>query len=181
MARGGKRRGRQAALVGKYAEDTVESIFVSAGYDVITFDEWESQQISPCVVKQYPVPHPYRTGRERAGKNDFMLINGYRCYIQVKNQNGSGTCDEKLSFAFDIAKFGVIQLNCTEFWLVLLGTWWPQNNGIIKFCHRKCDEMRILTQSAGKCVTARVFVGPKPLSTHLNGIGRPQESAGILF
>jgi hypothetical protein len=162
-----KQRGRRAAKSGAYGEQTAESMFHLAGFAVVDFRKYDGG--TPTAVRQYPVPHPFRPYKERAGANDFMLFTGLtRVYCQIKNQDSSGTTDEKLSFAFDVARYALTDEPYDIFALVLLGRWWPQNPGIIEWANRKCTEFEMLAGGIRAATQARVFVGPKELAVWLS-------------
>jgi hypothetical protein len=160
------RRGRNASIAGRYSEDVVESMFPLIGFPIYSFATYDGS--TPSVVRQYPAPHPYRPTEKRAGKNDFMIFTGVeKVYCQVKNQDGSGTCDEKLSFAFDIARYCLTDDRFDRFALILLGKWWPSHPGIIEWAQRKCTEFQMLAEGTRSRIKAEVIVGPKELSAWL--------------
>lgn len=174
------KRGKNAAISGRYGEDTIESLMICSGFPVCDFNRYD--KTTPMAVRQYPAPHPFRPKEDRAGKNDFMLFTGFKMiYCQVKNQNTSGTCDEKLAFAFDIARFGISELHFDEFALILLGTWWPSNLGIIEYAERKCREMEMLAQGVRNKITARVIMGPKEVANWLCGMPKKTTGNGLFY
>lgn len=162
-------RGRQAAISGQYGEETVEALMCSAGFTVVDYNNYDGS--TPMAVRQYPMPHPYRPEDPRSGKNDFMLFTGVvKAYCQVKNQSSSGTCDEKLSFAFDIARYGLTDDPYDLFALILMGTWWRDNPSIVEWARQKCQEFEMLANGVRKKVTAVVLVGPKEVARWLGAI-----------
>jgi hypothetical protein len=175
-----KSRGRQAAKSGLYGEATIESMMMLAGFPVVDYKKYDGT--TPQAVRQYPCPHPYRPEKDvRAGANDFMLFSGeINAYCQVKNQNCSGTCDEKLSFAFDIARYAIHDKPFDVFALMLMGQWWPENPGIIEWAKVKCSEFEMLASGTRRKVTARVLVGPKDVSDWLVSIPK-KETGNALF
>ena len=154
-----KRRGKNAARSGKSGEDIVETMMSLAGFPVVTFKNYDGS--TPMCVKQFPVPHPYRPEHDRAGANDFMLFSGeVAAYCQVKNQNSPGTCDEKLAFAFDIARYAVNDKPFDVFALILLGTWWVDNPSIVDWARNtKCKEFESLSRGTRRDVSSVVIVG----------------------
>ena len=176
-----KARGRNASNSGRYSEDTVEAMLRLAGFVVV--NNKAQRDARPTAVRQYPVPHPFRPDSPRAGKNDFMLFaGGVKVYCQVKNQTSSGTCDEKLSFAFDIARYAVNDEPFDVFALILLGTWWPNNPHIIAWANSKASEFEALARGTRRDVSAVVLVGPGELSEWLTTLDiNPNISSGNLF
>ena len=102
-----------------------------------------------------------------------------RVYCQVKNQNGSGTTDEKLAFAFDIARYALSDDPYDIFALLLLGTWWPENPGIIEWAKRKCQEFQMLAGGMRKPVEAKVIVGPRGIASWLNELPTTVKTTGL--
>lgn len=161
-----KARGRNASNSGRYGEDTVEAMLRMAGFAITNNKLLRDRR--PTAVRQYPVPHPFRPESPRAGKNDFMLFAGdVKAYCQVKNQTCSGTCDEKLSFAFDIARYAVNDEPFDVFALILLGTWWQNNRHIVEWARAKASEFESLARGTRRKVSAVVLVGPVELSDWL--------------
>ena len=156
-----RRRGRQASLSGAYGESIFASLCSVKDLPVVNYREW--LKTKPACVAQFPCPHPFRPGQTRGGKNDYMVSARKTIYVQVKNQQTSGTTDEKLAFAFDIARYSLASHRFDEFWLVLLGIWWPQKPGIIEYARNKCREFEMLANGLGTSVKARVIVGPMEL------------------
>lgn len=166
-----RKRGRRANASGQYGEATVESMCELAGFRVVPYLQYNGD--TPMMVRQYPVPHPFRPDVPRSGKNDFMLFSGVtKAYVQVKNQDRSGTCDEKLAFAFDIARFAVYDTPFDLFALVLLGQWWIQRPLIPEWARKKCAEFEMLCNGTRLATKAKVIVGPKELSSWLMSIER---------
>jgi len=163
------KRGRMAARSGLYGEDVAEAL-ISQVLPICSFSDWNETIVFPIAVKQYPTPHPYRPEKKRAGKNDFMLFgfDGFRIFMQVKNQEVGGTTDEKLSFTFDIARFAITDTPYSEYWLVLLGKYWATQPGLLEYCQRKCREFEMLIDGTRRNVSARVIVGPIELAHCLN-------------
>lgn len=176
-----KRRGKNAACSGRYGEDTFEALLRLAGFVIVDNDSLRGERAT--AVRQYPVPHPFRPNSPRSGKNDFMLFVGkQKIYCQVKNQNSSGTCDEKLSFAFDIARYAVNDDPYDTFALILLGTWWRDNHDIVEWAKTKATEFECLARGTRRTVSAIVLVGPNELSIWLNSLGIDRElTSGTLF
>jgi len=173
-----KRRGRSAAISGQYGEETVEAMMTAAGFPVVDYKNYDGS--TPVAVRQYPTPHPYRPEEPRTGKNDFMLFSGVvKAYCQVKNQNGGGTCDEKLAFAFDIARFSLSDSPYDLFALILLGTWWKEHPNIIEWAKKKCQEFEMLAGGVRAKVKASVLVGPRELSSWLVSIPTEDASNGL--
>ena len=173
-----KQRGRLAAISGQYGEETVEALMTAAGFPVVTYPNHEGS--TPIAVRQYPMPHPYRPDDPRSGKNDFMLFSGViKAYCQVKNQNSSGTCDEKLSFAFDIARYGLSDDPYDLFALILMGTWWRDNPNIVEWARKKCQEFEMLANGVRAKVKATIIVGPRELSSWLRNIPTSQTTNGL--
>jgi len=162
-------RGKRAANSGLYGEETFLSLLELTGFPVVSWSNHHGE--TPVAIYQYPVPHPYRPEEVRAGKNDCMLMTGESTiYCQVKTQNSSGTCDEKLAFSFDIARFALNDRPFDVYALILFGTWWPENPGIIEWAKRKCAEFEMLAGGQRKQVRARVLVGPRETSEWLQGL-----------
>lgn len=156
-----RKRGRNASRSGLFGEDNFESILIAAGWAEGNPDMFSDERL---YTRQYPVPHPYRES-SRSGRNDFMLHSSeHGVYVQVKNQDSSGTTDEKLSFAFDIAFFALAEIRFDQFWLVLLGKWWPQRPKLIEFCKRKGSQYENLALQAGHDVSFNVLVGQKEVA-----------------
>jgi len=108
-----------------------------------------------------------------------MLFTGCdKVYCQVKNQDSSGTTDEKLSFAFDIARYALTDDPYEQFALILLGRWWPQNPGIIEWATRKCTEFEMLAGGTRASVRAVVLVGPMQLGEWLTGLETKRDQNG---
>lgn len=153
-----RRGGRNAGKSGRQGESFVEGCFIAAGLPVLTYKEYEAKKMfpmGPIAIKQYPVTHPYRPKSKRAGKNDFMTHGlARRWYIQVKNQNASGTTDEKLAFAFDYAAYTVRDDSFDVFLLVLLGDHWTP--GMLDYCRNKCREFEFLNARVGSHTEAAV-------------------------
>jgi hypothetical protein len=173
-----KGRGRSAAINGQYGEETVEALMTASGFPVVDYVHYDGS--TPVSVRQYPMPHPYRPDDPRSGKNDFMMFSGVvKVYCQVKNQNCSGTCDEKLSFAFDIARYGLMDDPYDLFALILMGTWWRDNPNIVEWAWKKCQEFEMLANGMRSKVKAVVIVGPIELSSWLRNIKVVRETNGL--
>jgi hypothetical protein len=156
-----KKRGQNAAKSGAYGEDVFQGLLEAANFPVIPWNKYD-KETTPVAVSQYPVPHPFRPDTNRTGRNDFFLFTGaQKVYCQVKNQNGGGTTDEKIAFTFDIARYALSDRPFDLYLLILLGMWWPQKPGIIKYAKRKCREFEMLADGIRLPVKAQVLVGPK--------------------
>ncbi len=166
------KRGRNAVKSGKLGEDIMEASIMPY-MPVMGHKEYiklEQPRIQPVAVRHHPSAHPFRPNpgeKSRTGENDFMLIANKTTFVQVKNQNGSGTTDEKLAFAFDIAHYTLTKTPYDRFMLVLLGTWWVDRPNIPEFCRRKALEISLLTEAGGRRVEADVIVGPIELAKKL--------------
>ena len=106
-------------------------------------------------VQQFPFPHPWTDG-----KGDVLLLptSGVRIVVQNKNQNSSGTCDEKVPFQFDIARWAIPTFAFDEFWLVLGGTYWTTSQGGLRVAvyNKLAEEFNLRNMG----VTAKVFLHP---------------------
>ncbi len=166
------KRGRNAVKSGKSGEDITEGSImpympVMAYKDFVKLPLCE---IRPVAVRHHPSAHPFRPNpgeKDRNGENDFMLIADKTIFVQVKNQNGSGTTDEKLAFAFDIAHYTLTKTPFDRFMLVLLGDWWVARPNIPAFCRRKAMELSLITEAGGRRVEVDVIVGPIELAKKL--------------
>lgn len=173
-----RKRGRHAAQSGMYGEQTFLSLLEASRYSMYKASKYDGS--TPAAIEQYPVPHPFRPDSSRAGRNDVMLETGLqRIYCQVKNQNQGGTCDEKLSFSFDIARYALSDQPFDCYSLVLLGVWWPQMPGIIEWAKRKCSEFEMLAGGMRRTVTARVLVGPRDVASWLAEVPVKKKSVGL--
>ena len=167
------KRGRNAVKSGKSGEDIMEASTMPY-MPVMSYREYiqlEHPRTHPIAVRHHPSAHPFRPHpgeKDREGENDFMLIANKNIFVQVKNQNGSGTTDEKLSFAFDIAHYTLTKTPFDRFMLVLLGTWWVDRPNIPEFCRRKALELSLITEAGGRRVEADVIVGPIELAKKLS-------------
>ncbi len=174
-----KTRGQRAAKSGIYGEDVFQGILEAADFLVVPWRSYD-KETTPVAVSQYPVPHPFRPDTTRTGKNDFMLFTGQETvYCQIKNQNGSGTTDEKLAFTFDIARYALNDRPFDLYLLILLGTWWPQKPGIIRYAERKCREFEMLADGVRLPVKAKVLVGPKEVGIWIRNLPTVRKSNGL--
>lgn len=169
MALKTKVRGRRAAKSGQYGEQTAQGIFEAAGWPVVNYKK-DMPILGSRVIRQYPVPHPFKSGETRSGRNDFMIEASHRVYVQVKNQNSHGTTDEKIAFTWDYASYCMTDDPFDEFWLVLLGTWWT--DGMVEYSRRKCHEFEFLNRRVRKEVSAQVIRGPLELAVAVRNLKR---------
>ena len=145
------KRGRNAAAQGKRTENVVSATLMPY-VDVIDWRDYKKQYgltdqdslkvkpSSPVAIRQFPVAHPYRP-EARHGKQDVVLFaNGHRIYIQIKSQTSSGSCDEKLSFAFSIARQNAEFAD--GFILILLGPRWDKLSGLRAAMKQECEQLR---------------------------------------
>lgn len=161
-----KKRGHRAARSGLYAERTFLGMLKLVRYNITTKRNYDGS--TPAALYQYPVPHPFRPHTNKTGKNDCMLETGVkRVYCQIKNQDSNGTCDEKLAFSFDLARYALSDEPFDLYVLILLGTWWPRNPGIIEWARRKCSEFEMLAGGRRCPVKAEVLVGPEEVADWL--------------
>ena len=123
-----KTRGRNASRNGAYNESSFSAMLECAGVD---YDP------------QFCFSHPWG----KRGFSDVMIhtADSRKIIVQNKNQNVSGTCDEKIPFQFDIARWMLGEVLFHEFWLVLGGTYWTTCAGEmrVKAYNRKADEFRM--------------------------------------
>ncbi len=165
---------------GKSGEDITEGSIipympVMTYKDFIKRPESDTQHVA---VRRHPSAHPFRPGideKDRNGENDFMLLANKTIFVQVKNQGGSGTTDEKLAFAFDIAHYTLTKTPFDRFMLVLLGDWWVERPNIAKYCRRKALELSLITEAGGRRVEVDVTVGPIELAEKLAELHREGE------
>lgn len=158
-----KKRGRNASVNGRYNEDTFVGLLECAGYTLTRKkvpEVWEYNQQSGFV-------HPWG----KKGQSDCMLMTpcGKIAVVQNKNQNVSGTVDEKIPFQFDIARWSLFDLKFDEFWLVLGGTYWRTAAGQLRVDAyiRKGTETDAMTQGRMK---SRVLLQPSSmLVKHIRG------------
>jgi len=173
-----KLRGRRASKSGIYGESIFKGLLDAAGYNVTHVRDYDGS--TPAAITQYPVPHPFRPDTVRAGRNDCMLETGVkRVYCQVKNQDGSGTTDEKLAFSFDIARYALSDSPYDIYALVLLGTWWNDRPGIVEWATRKCTEFEMLAGCQRREVSACVVVGPEQAATWIRSLPTRQVRRGL--
>ena len=160
-----KKRGRNASRNGKHNEELFAAFLDVGGYELVDNDPSVGQY-----TRQSLFSHPWG----KKGKQDAFLVTwtGKRVLVQNKNQNGSGTTDEKLPFQFDIARWTLFDLHFDEFWLVLGGTWWRTKKGqqVVSACKRKGSETD--AQTMGRMVS-RVLLHPSSELTSLVKAGRP--------
>ncbi len=161
------KRGRRAAKSGIQGEDVLHGAVIPY-MPVINWKDFQKlppDERSFVTVRQYPSAHPYRPDRTNGGMNDFMIFGQYKTiFVQVKNQNTSGTTDQKLSFAFDIAHYTLTRTPFDRFILVLLGDWWVKTPSIPKFCRQKAAQLALATEAGGRRVEVDVVVGPIELA-----------------
>jgi len=171
-------RGKRASKSGLYGEETFSALLDMAGFTTVSWKKHDGS--TPAAVYQYPVPHPYRPSEPRAGKNDYMLFTGKaKIYCQVKNQTSSGTCDEKLAFSFDIARYALTEQPFDVYALLLFGPWWAENPGIVEWAQRKCVEFEMLAGGTRAKTTARVLVGPQEIGKWLRSLQVVQHNCGL--
>lgn len=144
-----KSRGRNAGDAGRYNEDSFTSYLDLAGLPYQT---------------QVKFMHPWK----KDGRADVLIMTTPRILVQNKNQNVSGTCDEKIPFQFDIARWSHAELVFGEFWLVLGGRYWSTEGGQLRvnaYC-MKAKEFEALMMNR---VTAKVLLQPsKSLTLEIN-------------
>lgn len=154
-----KARGRRASKSGRHNEDLFACLLDAAGYEYV-----EDNPVAGQYCRQSKFSHPWG----KRGKQDAFLVTHYgvRVLVQNKNQNGSGTVDEKLPFQFDIARWTLYDMQFDEFWLVLGGTWWREPHGerVIEALKRKAEETDAMVQGRMK---SRVLIHPSSVLTKL--------------
>lgn len=158
--------GSKAATNGQRAENMFSSRALKFGIHTYTVSEVETLRPQrPYLVSKHPITKPYGS-KKRKGENDFMLFTALGVvYVQVKNQNGSGTTDEKIAFSFDLAQSSYDSPDdepFNEFWLVLHGSWWGQTDGQLEFFERKAKQLGLLCPG----LTGRVVMS-SDLENHL--------------
>lgn len=138
-----KSRGRNASRNGAYNEQSFTSLLDCAG---VQYDS------------QFLFKHPWG----KKGYSDVLITSrdSRIIVVQNKNQNVSGTCDEKIPFQFDIARWMLGEFLFHEFWMVLGGTYWSTTQGTLRVeaYERKAAEFRMFCPQT----KAYVFMQPSP-------------------
>jgi len=170
-------RGRRAVESGQYGEDSAEAAFYPHVQNICNFKEFEHRELypgpypadmPPVVIRQYPVRNPFNKCGERNARNDFMIFAGERIFCQVKNQNKTGTTDEKIIAAFSIAQFALTTTPYDRFLLVLLGVHWKRKAELIARARTLiAPQMELNWQVFGGKVAVDIVHGPLELATKL--------------
>lgn len=142
------KRGRNASNSGKYNEESFCSYLDMAGLAYET---------------QVKFVHPWK----KDGRADVLIKGRKLVLVQNKNQNTNGTCDEKIPFQFDLARWSHHELKFEEFWLVLGGRYWGTEQGKLRILAyiRKAQELEAFMMGR---VVSKVLIQPsKQLTTEI--------------
>ena len=148
-----KKRGRNASLNGAYNEESFIGLLECAGY------HYTKKHIPD--VKEYNQQSWFSHPWGKRGQSDCMLqtSGGKIVLVQNKNQNVSGTVDEKIPFQFDIARWTLFDIKFDEFWLVLGGTYWRTDSGKLRIAAYKRKGVESDGMTQGRMIS-RVLLQP---------------------